>query len=76
MYILIVTDSFTVSKNSVEQLFGSRLRVKILRLLFRNEIDFFDLDQLSERVQESKDAVKKELAELMAMGLVRSKKHF
>lgn len=63
-----------MSKNTLEQLFGSRTRLKILRFLFRNEGSVFAIKQLAQHVQESRNIVKKELRELKLIGLIKLKR--
>ena len=63
-----------MSKNSLDKLFGSRVRVKILKNTFRNYPSDFSLPELARRVQEPLGLVKKETSMLIKMGLVKPKK--
>ena len=63
-----------MAKLILETLFGSNLRVKILKFLFRNATASFSLKELANHVQEKPAAVKKEIGNLAAVGLVRIKK--
>lgn len=56
-----------------EELFGSKTRVKILKFLFRNEGGFFDALTISNRIQEKKSLVKRELNKLLRIGLIQKK---
>lgn len=63
-----------MSKNILENLFGSRARIKILKFLFRNKSVDFTLRELAERTQESRSAVKREVDILREIGLLRKKR--
>ena len=63
-----------MAKLILETLFDSNLRVKILKFLFRNAATSFSLKELAEHVQEKPRAVKKEVANLSEIGLIRVKK--
>lgn len=63
-----------MSKNTLEQLLGSKVRVKVLRFLFRNENAVFDARGLSKRIQESTGATTEEIRALTAIRLLRRKK--
>jgi len=56
-----------------EELFGSKARVKILKFFFRNEAGYFDLPTITQRVQERKPVVKKELARLLKIGFIQKR---
>jgi len=65
-----------MSKNSnkqsytLESLFNSKLRVKVLKFLFRNcSVDTGPRD-LAKRIQESLEAVRKEMINLERIGLI------
>lgn len=62
-----------MSKNVLDNLFGSRLRVKILKFLFRNYPSEFSVREVRERTQEPISAVKHEIENLVAIGLLRKK---
>ena len=59
-----------MSKNTLDKLFGSDLRVKLLRFLFRNYPGNFSVTELSKRIQESLEETKKELELLRNIGLL------
>ena len=63
-----------MSKHTLEQLFSSRIRIKVLRFLFRNPDLYFDIPGLAKRVQENTPVVAKEIEELRELGLVKLKK--
>ena len=62
----------------LEKLFNSRIRVKVLKFLFRNYGVNVGLKDLSRMVQEPLESVRQEMKELQKMGLVKtaSKTHF
>jgi len=51
-----------MSSNTLDKLFGSRVRVKLLKFLFRNYPGNFSVQELSKRIQEPVDDIKKELS--------------
>ncbi len=61
------------SKDTLDKLFGSRLRVKLLKFLFRNYPGNFSVQELSKRIQESFDETKDELRILSEVGLINKK---
>ena len=62
-----------MSKYLLDNLFGSKARVKILKFLFRNYPADFNLSEVSKRAQESIKDVKKEIKLLIDLGLVKRK---
>ena len=60
------------SKNTLDKLFGSRIRVKLLKFLFRNYPGDFSAQELSKRIQEPVDDVKKELRLLAELEVVKN----
>ncbi len=65
-----------MSKNAnnqliLDNLFNSRLRVKVLKFLFRNYPVDFGVRELASRIQEPLDVIKKEVNSLQKMGLVK-----
>ncbi|MEK7194761.1 MAG: hypothetical protein AAB667_00685 [Patescibacteria group bacterium] len=60
-----------MSKDILDNLFGSNARVKILKFLFRNYPQQVDLKTLCERVQEPPLVVKKELTAMQEIKLVK-----
>lgn len=60
--------------NTLDNLFGSKVRVKILKNTFRNYPADFNVFELSRRIQEPIQIVKKEIAILAKVGLIRTKR--
>jgi len=60
-----------MSKDILEILFGSKIRVKVLKFLFRNFSSDFSVPELSRRIQESPAATRKEVQLLSQIKLVR-----
>jgi DNA-binding transcriptional ArsR family regulator len=56
----------------LEQLFGSRTRVKVLALLLNNSTRSYYVREITRKVGEQINSVRRELANLKAVGLVRS----
>ena len=56
----------------LEQLFGSRTRVKVLALLLNNSTRTYYVREITRKVGEQINSVRRELANLKAIGLVRS----
>ena len=63
-----------MSKDILDNLFGSRIRVKILKFLFRNHSVDFTVEELSRRIQESHGSTKKELDDLRKLRLIKKTK--
>ena len=61
------------SKNTLDKLFGSKIRVKILKFMFRNYPNGFGAQELSKMIQEPLELTKTELALLVNLGLVNRK---
>jgi len=61
------------SSNALDNLFGSRIRVKILKYIFRNYPGDFNISELSRRIQEPSRTVKTEVDNLLKLGLLKSK---
>jgi len=57
----------------LEQLFGSRSRVKILALLLNNPTRSYYVREITRKVDEQINSVRRELANLKSIGLVKSK---
>lgn len=66
-------NSNQLNRNTLNELFGSKIRVKALRFLFRNYPDDFSVAALAKRIQETDDTVKKEIQSFLKMGLIRKK---
>ncbi len=63
-----------MSKHTLEQLLGSRIRVKVLRFLYRNQTLSFDIRTLAKHIQEAVPSVNKEITALKELGLVKLKR--
>jgi len=63
-----------MSKSILDNLFGSRVRVKLMKLMFRQHPVMFGMSDLVTRVQEPAFIIRRELASLMEVGLVRRTK--
>ena len=61
-------------KNTLELLFESKPRVKILKFLFRNNSASFTAVELASRIQEPAEIVRREILRLMEVGLLKVKK--
>lgn len=62
-----------MSKSTLELLFDSKARVKILKFLFRNAGTNFGIRDLSNRIQERPSIVRKEVKRLLEIGLLKQK---
>lgn len=60
-----------MSKKILETLLGSRARIKILKLLFRNSDKDFGLKEIAARTQENPQVIRKEVKKLLAIGLLK-----
>lgn len=56
----------------VEQLFGSKTRVKLLRLFFSNPNRSFYVREITRKVEEQINSVRRELSNLLSIGLITS----
>ena len=56
----------------LEHLFGSRTRVKILALLLNNSTRSYFVREITRKIEEQINSVRRELANLKSLGLVRS----
>jgi len=63
-----------MSKHTLEILFESKPKLKILKFLFRNSASSFNIRELSAHVQEGPLLVKKEVSKLIEIGLIKIKK--
>lgn len=59
----------------LEQLFGSRTRVKLLRLFLTNPATPFYVRELTRKVDEQLNSVRRELANLLSLGVVSVSEH-
>jgi predicted transcriptional regulator with HTH domain len=62
-----------MSKPILDNLFGSKVRVKILKFLYRNFPADFSAREIAHRIQESPAATKDELEVLRTITVVRKK---
>ena len=63
-----------MSKDILDNLFGSRVRVKVLKFLFRNYPVEFTVGELAGRIQESHSATKKEIESQIKFRLIKKTK--
>jgi hypothetical protein len=63
-----------MSKDILDNLFGSRIRVKILKFLFRNYPGGFLAGELATKIQETYPATKKEIESLIKIRLIQKTK--
>lgn len=63
-----------MSKNALEILLGSHLRLKILKYVFRNAPASFNIRELAGHVQEKPELVKQEIGRLVNIKLIKLKK--
>lgn len=59
------------SRDILDILFGSKIRVKVLKFLFRNYPNNFSIAELSKRIQESYADIKKEVELLNDIKLIK-----
>ena len=62
-----------MSKPTLDILFDSRARVKILKVLFRNQERGFTISEVTRHTQEDASTVKKEMRKLFEIGLLKKK---
>ena len=67
-----------MSKNNthypiLEKLFNSRIRIKVLKFLFRNHTAIVGVRDLARRIQEPYNLVKEEMTSLEKIGLIKKK---
>src|ERR1035438_9452264 len=56
----------------VEQLFGSKTRVKLLRLFFSNPNRSFYVREITRKIDEQINSVRRELSNLLSIGIITS----
>lgn len=56
----------------IEQLFGSKTRVKLLQLFYQNPNRSFYVREITRKINEQINSVRRELANLLSMGLISS----
>jgi len=60
-----------MSKDILDNLFGSRIRVKVLKFVFRNYPGDFTIGELARRIQETYSATKQEVKALAELHLIK-----
>jgi len=70
---MVIMSKNTKSSIILDGLFSSKVRVKVLKFLFRNNPSLFGSWELSNMIQESPETVRKELKILEAIGLLVKK---
>ena len=68
---LILRTLPVMSKYILDNLFGSKARVKLLKFLFRNSSHAFTVGEIARRTQETPTTVKQELYMLRGIHLVK-----
>jgi len=63
-----------MSKPILDNLFGSKARVKILKFLYRNYPADFSVREISQRIQEQPQVIRDELELLKQITIVKQKK--
>ena len=56
----------------IEQLFGSKTRVKLLQLFYRNPNRSFYVREITRKIEEQINSVRRELANLLSVGIISS----
>ncbi len=56
----------------IEQLFGSKTRVKLLRLFYTNPNRSFYVREITRKINEQINSVRRELANLLSLGIIKS----
>lgn len=56
----------------IEQLFGSKTRVKLLQLFFSNPNRSFYVREITRKIDEQINSVRRELANLLSIGIIKS----
>jgi hypothetical protein len=56
----------------IEQLFGSKTRVKLLQLFYQNPSRSFYVREITRKIDEQINSVRRELANLLSIGLIKS----
>src|SRR3954466_12220845 len=59
-------------KNMIEQLFGSKTRVKLLQLFYSNPNRSFYVREITRKIDEQINSVRRELANLLSIGIIAS----
>src|SRR6188472_2093699 len=58
--------------NVIEQLFGSKTRVKLLQLFYSNPNRAFYVREITRKIDEQINSVRRELANLLSIGIISS----
>lgn len=56
----------------IEQLFGSKTRVKLLQLFYKNPNRSFYVREITRKIDEQINSVRRELANLLSIGIITS----
>src|SRR3990167_9594304 len=56
----------------IEQLFGSKTRVKLLRLFYANPNRSFYVREITRKIEEQINSVRRELSNLLSIGIITS----
>ena len=56
----------------IEQLFGSKTRVKLLHLFYSNPNRSFYVREITRKIDEQINSVRRELANLLSVGIIKS----
>src|SRR3954453_10637165 len=56
----------------IEQLFGSKTRVKLLQLFYSNPNRSFYVREITRKIDEQINSVRRELANLLSLGIIKS----
>lgn len=62
----------TKKENSLDKLFGSKTRTKLLELFFTNTDKSFYVREITRLIEEQVNSVRRELSNLLALGVVKS----
>src|ERR1044071_992492 len=60
------------NESMVEQLFGSKTRVKLLQLFYTNPNRSFYVREITRKIDEQINSVRRELANLLSIGIISS----
>ncbi len=63
-----------VGRGTLEQLFESLAKVKLMKFFFRNPVDAFQIREILKMVRTNNSAVKQEIKKLEKIGLIESRK--
>src|SRR5665213_4525873 len=60
------------NRDMIEQLFGSKTRVKLLRLFYSNPNRSFYVREITRKIDEQINSVRRELSNLLSIGIITS----